>query len=88
MEAMRHGVKAKAQWSFPSGCYQARSQKFAIGGFVRGVWGLRPHLPKTDEGLGVKPLATRGQGWGLGAKPPVLENFAFFCKNNLNLRLF
>ena len=26
--------------------------------------------------------------WGLGAGPPALENFAFFCKNNLILELF
>ena len=57
-------------------------------GFVWGVWGLSPHPPKTDEGLRAKPPAARGQGWGLGAKPPALKNFAFFCKNNLNLRLF
>ena len=25
---------------------------------------------------------------GLGAEPPVLENFAFFCKNNFILELF
>ena len=25
---------------------------------------------------------------GLGAKPPALENFAFFCKNNFILGLF
>ena len=79
MEATRHGVKAKAQWSYPSGCYQARSQKFAIGGFVYPL--------KTDKGLGAKPPAARGQGSGLGAKPLALKNFAFFCKNNLNLQL-
>ena len=50
-----------------------------------GVWGLSPHPPKTDEGLGRSP---QRPGVGSGAKPPALENFAFFCKNNLNLRLF
>ena len=25
---------------------------------------------------------------GLGAEPPALKNFAFFCKNNFILRLF
>ena len=25
---------------------------------------------------------------GVGAEPPALENFAFFCKNNLILELF
>ena len=25
---------------------------------------------------------------GVGAKPPALENFAFFCQNNLILELF
>ena len=41
-------------------CFQARSQKFAMGGCFG----------------------------GLEAKPPALENFAFFCKNNLILGLF
>ena len=88
MEAMRHSVKAKVQWLYRSGCYQAHSQKFAMGGFVWGVFGLSPQPPKTDGGLGVKPPAAEGQGWGLGTKPSALKNFAFFCKNNLNLRLF
>ena len=41
--------------------------------FAMGVWGRSPHLPEAG---------------GLGAKPPVLENFVFFCKNNFILGLF
>ena len=78
MEAMRHGVKAKAQWSYPSGCYQGCSQKFAIGGFVWGVWGLSPHPLKTDEGLGAKPPAARGGVWG--QSPQHSKILHFFAK--------
>ena len=47
---------------------QARSQKFAMGGAVLGVWGRSPKPPEANGSL--------------GAEPPALENFAFFCKNN------
>ena len=55
---------------------QARSQKFAMGGLF--------------GGLGAESPADGGR-WGtggLGAEPPALENFAFFCKNNFILGLF
>ena len=97
-------------------------------GAVLGVWGQSPQPPEANGGLGAKPpaaggwgfggkapsrrrLGIRGQspqspeagdsgakppvtgGWefggkapsrrGLGAEPLALENFAFFCKNNL-----
>ena len=38
-----------------------------------GVWGRSLQLPEAG---------------GLGAEPPALENFAFFCKNSLILELF
>ena len=78
---------------------QARSQKFAMGGAVWGVWGRSPQPPEANGGLGAKPPAAGGWGFGgkapsrrrhggLGAEPPALENFAFFCKNNFILGLF
>ena len=47
---------------------QARSQKFAKGGAVWGVWGRSPQPPEANGGLGAEPPAAGG--WGLGAKPP------------------
>ena len=36
---------------------------------------------------GAQPeIRNGGLFWRLGAKPPALENFAFFCKNNFILR--
>ena len=78
---------------------QARSQKFAMGGAVWGVWGRSPQSPEANGGLGAKPPAAGGWGsggkapsrrrhGGLGTEPPALENFAFFCKNNFILGLF
>ena len=78
---------------------QARSQKFAMGGAIWGVWGRSPQPLKANGGLGAEPPAARGWGFGgkapsrrrhggLGAEPPALENFAFFCKNNFILGLF
>ena len=72
---------------------QARSQKFAMGGAVLGVWGRSPQPPEANGGLGASSPAAGGWGFGgkapsrrrhggLGAEPPALENFAFFCKNN------
>ena len=53
---------------------QARSQKLAMGlGAVLEVWGQSSQPPEAR---------------GLGAEPPALENFAFFCKNNFILGLF
>ena len=37
-----------------------------------------------NEGM----LWGRRRHGGVGAEPPALENFAFFCKNNLIFRLF
>ena len=53
---------------------QARSQKFAMSGAVFGIWGRSPQPPEANGGM--------------GSKPPALENFTFFCKNNLILELF
>ena len=77
---------------------QARSQKFAMGA-VWGVWGRSPQPLEANGGMGAKPPASGGWGFGgkapsrrrhggLGAEPPALENFAFFCKNNFILGLF
>ena len=68
-------------------------------GAVLGVWGWSPQLPEANGGLGAKPPAagswgsgneapSRRRHGGLGAEPSALENFAFFCKNNLSLGLF
>ena len=51
---------------------QARSQEFAMGGCLGGL----ERSPQPPEAR------------GLGAEPPALENFAFFCKNNIILGLF
>ena len=61
--------------------------------------GAEPPTTGGQWGLGAKPSAAGG--WGSGGKPTsrrmhgglgaeflVLENFAFFCKNNLILGLF
>ena len=44
------------------------------GGAVLGVWGQSPQPPEANGDL--------------GARPPALENFAFFCNNNFILGLF
>ena len=70
---------------------QARSQKFAIGGLFwgsgGGAWagGEAPSAGGWEFG-GKAPR--RWRHGGLGMEPPALENFAFFCKNNLILELF
>ena len=48
-----------------------------------GVWGLSPQPAEANASLGAKSLAAGC----LGTEPSALENFVFFCKNNLNLRL-
>ena len=69
------------------------------GGAVWGVWGRSPQPPEANGGLGAKPPAAGGWGFGgkapsrrrhggVGAEPPALENFAFFCKINFILGLF
>ena len=72
-----------------------RSQKFARG---EGCFGsLGAETSKTIGGPGAKPrTAGRWRSGGkayssrrhgsLGAEPPTLKNFAFFCKNNFNFR--
>ena len=42
-------------------CFQARSQKFAMGGAGLGVWGQSPQLPEAG-GLGAKLPAAGGTG--------------------------
>ena len=81
------GEDQKKSYDFSSEPFagtQARSQKFAIR---EGCF----------EGLGAGPPVAGGQ-WGLegeapscrslGAEPPALENFVFFCKMNLILEVF
>ena len=54
------------------------------------------YLNLTFEGITTVLMQAHSQkfamGWGcfggLGAEPPALENFAFFCKNNLILGMF
>ena len=69
------------------------------GGAVWGVWGRNPQPPEANGGVGAKPPAAGGWGFGgkapsrrrhggLGAEPQALENFACFCKNNFILGLF
>ena len=65
---------------------QARSQKFAMGGCF-GNLGVEPPAAGGQWGYGGKAPSRRKQG-GLGAEPPALEKFAFFCKNNIILELF
>ena len=58
---------------------------------VLGFWGRSPQPPDANGGLGAKPPAAGGWGFGgkapsrrrqggLGAEPPALENFAFFLQ--------
>ena len=64
---------------------QARSQKFAMGGWFGGL-GAKPPADGGWE-FGDKAPSGRRHG-GLGAETPARENFAFFCKNNFILELF
>ena len=57
-----------------------------MGGAVWGVWGRSPQPPEANGDLGAKPQLPEARG--SGGEPPALENFAFFCKNNLILGLF
>ena len=61
----------------------ARNLQF--GGCVRGV--VEHPAAGGQWGFGVKAPSRRRHG-GLGAEPPALENFVFFCKNNFILGLF
>ena len=49
-----------------------------------GAWGRNPQPPEAIGGLGAKPQLP--EAGGLVAKPPALENFAFFLQKSLNLR--
>ena len=71
--------------------FQARRKKFAMRGAVLGVWGRSPQPPEANGGLGAKPSAAGGWGFGgkapsrwrhggLGAEPPALKFFAFFLQ--------
>ena len=65
---------------------QVRSQKFAMG---RGCFkGLEAESPAAGGlmGSGSQALNRRRHG-GLGVEPLALNNFGFFCKNNLILGL-
>ena len=53
----------------------ARNSQY--GALFGGVWGLSPHLPKTDEGLGRSP---QRPGVGLGAKPLSTRKFCIFLQ--------
>ena len=67
---------------------QARSQKFTMR---RGCFGGLGTEPPAAGGLmgsgGPSPDPIRLDLGGLGAEPLALNNFAFFCKNNLILGL-
>ena len=67
----------------------ACSQKFAMEGVNFWVWGRSLQPPKANGGWGSGGEApSRRKHGGLGAEPPALENFAFFCKNSSILELF
>ena len=82
------GEDQKKSYDFSSGSLagtQARSQKFAMGGCFGGL-GRGPQSPEANEVRGQSPQLL--EAWGLGAEPPALKIFAFFCKMNLILELF
>ena len=61
--------------------FQARSQKFAMGGAVFGVWGRSPQPPEANGGLGVwgkspQPPEARGSGGGAPSAPKFCIFFA------------
>ena len=64
---------------------QARSQKFTMGGCFGGL-GVEPPAAGDQMGSGGE-TPSRRRHRGLGAKPLALNNFEFFCKNNLILGL-
>ena len=83
------GEDHKKSYDFSSGPQagtQARSQKFATVGLFCGYGG--------EASSRRRPMGVRGrspqlpEAGDLGAEPPALENFAFFCKMNLILELF
>ena len=72
-------VARNSQWR---GCLEGLGAEPLAAGGQRGS-------PPAAGGWGSwgKPPSRRRYGV-LGAEPPALENFAFFCKNNLILELF
>ena len=63
------------------------SRKFWWGGMIK-IFSTKPQ----KFGCVVTRRVARNLQWnscfrGLGAEPPALKNFAFFCKNNLSLEL-
>ena len=67
---------------------QARSQKFAMRRGCLGGLGTEP--PAAGDLMGSGGQAQIQLDWrhgGLGAEPLALNNFEFFCKNNLILGL-
>ena len=66
---------------------QARSQKFTMGEGWFGGLGAEPPAAGGQMGSGGETPSGRRHG-GLGAEPLALNNFGFFCKNNLILGLF
>ena len=65
---------------------QARSQKFTMEGCFGGL-GAEPPAAGGQMGSGGETPSHRRHG-GLGAEPLALNNFGFYCKNNLILGLF
>ena len=64
---------------------QWRIQKILVGGMIK-ILSTKPQ----KFGCVVTRRVARNSQWsgcfrGLGARPPALKNFAFFCKNNLIL---
>ena len=66
---------------------QARSQKFTMREGCFGGLGAEPPAAGGQMGSGGETPSRRRHG-GLGAEPLALNNFGFFCKNNLILGLF
>ena len=67
-------------WHFGNFCPKIRN-----GGLFWGL-GRGPQSPEANEVRGQSPQLL--EAWGLGAEPPALKIFAFFCKMNLILELF
>ena len=65
---------------------QVRSQKFAMGRGCFGDLGAEPPAAGGLMGSGGEAPSRRRHG-GMGAEPRALNNFGFFCKNNLILGL-
>ena len=78
--------KKAIQSEVPLGLVSGGSRKFG-GGMIK-ILSTKPQ----KFGCVVTRRVARNSQWsgcsrGLGAKPPALKNFAFFCKNNLILEL-